>query len=265
MTERSFRHSFVVEHLSEVDSTNALARRFVQARATAVPPYAWVADVQTAGRGQHGRSWHAASGDALLLSVAWQFGDHTPLQGLSLAVVVLAVQALTTLPGVNSERIGLKWPNDLLLDGERKLGGILIEALPTAGGRVAVIGIGLNLHGVPSLAAPAAGSVVGALPPACLDEVAAAPPSRDAVLDALLAAFESGLPLFASNGFAAFRARWCSLHALQHRTVHALLPDGRELQGVVQDVADNGALLLATDAGLHTLVSGEVSLRAART
>lgn len=265
MTERSVRHSFVVARHREVDSTNALARRALENLAAAMPPQAWVADVQTAGRGQHGRSWHAAPGDALLLSVAWPFGNDTPLQGLSLAVGVLTVQALATLPGVSAERIGLKWPNDLLLDRERKLGGILIEALPTAAGRVAVIGIGLNLHGVPKLATPPAGSVAGALPPVRLDEVAAAPPSRDAVLDALLAAFESGLPLFASNGFAAFRARWRSLHVLQHEPVHALLPDGRQLYGVVQDVADNGALLLATDAGLHTLVSGEVSLRAART
>ncbi|MBL8311043.1 MAG: biotin--[acetyl-CoA-carboxylase] ligase [Burkholderiales bacterium] len=260
------RHSFAIERHSEVDSTNAVALRAMQSlSAGPFPRRAWVADAQMGGRGQQGRTWSAAPGEALLMSLVWHFRTDQPLYGLSLAVGVIAEQALTSLPGIASAMIGLKWPNDLLIDGERKLGGILIETLPHPTGRIAVIGIGINLHSAPLL--PATGTQAGppSLVPACLDDIAQTPVSRDAVLEALLASCEAELPQFAAHGFVAFRARWQQRHSLQRRPVVARLPDGRQLHGVVRDVADNGALQLATDDGLHTLVSGEVSLRAART
>ena len=47
-------------------------------------------------------------------------------------------------------RVGLKWPNDLwLMDpdgGGRKLGGVLIETTPVPQGRVAVVGVGINIE-----------------------------------------------------------------------------------------------------------------------
>ncbi|MBK8580204.1 MAG: hypothetical protein IPN78_19010 [Candidatus Accumulibacter sp.] len=62
------------------------------------------------------------------------------LAGLSLAVGVAVARALENcgVPG-----IGLKWPNDILLDGG-KLGGILVELDAQPDGMVAVMGIGLN-------------------------------------------------------------------------------------------------------------------------
>ena len=95
---------------------------------------------QTAGRGRLDRSWVAPAGTALALSVLVRDALASPLAtwlpllaGLSLAEAVDAVA-----PG----RVGVKWPNDLLIEG-RKVCGILVEVAPN--GRDVVIGSGLNL------------------------------------------------------------------------------------------------------------------------
>jgi BirA family transcriptional regulator, biotin operon repressor / biotin---[acetyl-CoA-carboxylase] ligase len=95
-----------------------------------------VADHQTAGRGRLDRRWEAPPGTALLVSFVL---SPNPL--LSLAAGVAAAEAC-------GPPVRLKWPNDLLL-GDRKLGGILVEAGPAR----AVCGIGINLTWAPDGAA----------------------------------------------------------------------------------------------------------------
>jgi BirA family transcriptional regulator, biotin operon repressor / biotin---[acetyl-CoA-carboxylase] ligase len=95
-----------------------------------------VADHQTAGRGRLDRRWDAPPGTALLASFVLE-----PRPLLSLALGVAAAEAC-------GERVRLKWPNDLLVEG-RKLGGILVEATPYK----AICGIGINLTWAPEGAA----------------------------------------------------------------------------------------------------------------
>ena len=102
-----------------------------------------IAEFQHAGRGRRGRRWIAPLGGGLCLSVGWQFADTPPeLSALTLAVGVVARRALAAVAGVD---VGLKWPNDLVLDA-RKLGGILLELTAEAqGGCYVVAGIGINV------------------------------------------------------------------------------------------------------------------------
>src|SRR6516225_11460542 len=106
-------------------------------------PQMLVAIHQTAGRGRLGRRWHAAPGSSLTFSLALPL-QREDWSGLSLAVGLAVAEALDPQGG----RIGLKWPNDLILcvgaDAGRKLGGILIESVPVGALRAAVIGIGVN-------------------------------------------------------------------------------------------------------------------------
>ena len=112
-------------------------------------PRALVAERQTAGRGRLGRTWESTPGASLTFSLAWPFAAGIDLSGLSLAVGVALAETLDPRPGA-ALRIGLKWPNDLWLVGSaepgRKLGGVLIETVARGAGRVAVIGIGINLR-----------------------------------------------------------------------------------------------------------------------
>lgn len=136
------------EVLESVDSTNSACRRL--ALEGAEDGTVVMADCQTAGRGRRNRSFQSPAGRGLFLSILWRPGctpdKLLPLTALSAVAVYRAVERVC---GVN---LRIKWPNDLVLHG-KKLGGILTEmALEGESGLVshAVVGIGLNVHHLPS-------------------------------------------------------------------------------------------------------------------
>jgi BirA family transcriptional regulator, biotin operon repressor / biotin---[acetyl-CoA-carboxylase] ligase len=98
---------------------------------------------QTAGRGQHGRSWYAPPG---VLTASFVL-DRLPvwhLPGLSLAAGLATIYAVEDLLPKLQDKLRLKWPNDVWLGG-RKLAGVLCEAVSNhKGGSRVVVGIGLN-------------------------------------------------------------------------------------------------------------------------
>ena len=114
--------------LRRVGSTNDCARRFVEAiwsKGAELPRLAILAGEQTAGRGRQGRSWVSDRGLGLYATVVW-FPRTEHLQTLPLLVGVGLTRGLRSL-GCEA---GLKWPNDLL-DRGRKIGGILVSAIPS--------------------------------------------------------------------------------------------------------------------------------------
>ena len=97
-----------------------------------------VADSQTAGRGQHGRSWMSEPGMGLWLSVLlFPPTDLCRPAVLTAWAAVSVCRWLQTTAGIDAE---LKWPNDVLIAGQ-KICGILIEQ-----NQAVVVGIGLNLN-----------------------------------------------------------------------------------------------------------------------
>ena len=110
-----------------------------------------LADEQTAGRGRHGRRWLARPGEAVLMSLDTPLDPHEPggADRPSLAAAVAIAEVVERLTGRAAGGVHIKPPNDVMVDG-RKLAGILIETLTiNVGRRVAVIGIGLNIHPPP--------------------------------------------------------------------------------------------------------------------
>lgn len=96
-----------------------------------------VADEQTAGRGRRGSTWTSPAGTGVWMTMV--LDPKTALPALPLLVGVACAEAIESIaPGV---RVAVKWPNDLFI-GDRKLGGILVEATP----RAVVAGIGINLR-----------------------------------------------------------------------------------------------------------------------
>lgn len=242
-----------VEIVAETGSTNAdLLERLEQLSS----PLLLAAEVQTAGRGRAGRSWHSAAGATLTFSLAWRF--QRPLQsllGLPLAVGVALAEALAAL----DVPVALKWPNDVLKDA-KKLAGILLEtvAMPTSRqggqrGTWAVIGIGLNLT-VPDRLEAQIGHLVA-------DAPWLARMDRSQLLAALLNALAEALTQFEEGGFKVFMSRWNSLHAHAGQMVR-ILDHGQLLQeGCAVGVDESGCLLLDTAAGRIAVVAGDVSLR----
>ena len=121
-------------HLRSTDSTNQRARALAGEGA----PHGTLvtADEQSAGRGRQGRTWSAPAGQALLMSII----VRPPPRLLPLMTAVAVAEVASELAG--SDRVTIKWPNDVLLDG-RKLAGILVEGRPQEGW--AVVGVGVNV------------------------------------------------------------------------------------------------------------------------
>jgi BirA family biotin operon repressor/biotin-[acetyl-CoA-carboxylase] ligase len=236
-----------VEVVTQTGSTNA----DLLARAAALSaPLLLIAEHQTAGRGRAGRSWLSAPGDSLTFSLAWRFPQGLRgLTGLPLAVGVALAETLGRL----GQPVQLKWPNDLLKDGD-KLAGILVETQAASDGAAwAIIGIGVNLV-MPDALEAQIGRAVAALPwLARMD--------RDELLAALLDGLTETLRTFERHGFGAFTTRWNLLHGWQGRPV-AIVDRGEVLhEGRAAGVDDIGRLLLDTPTGRVAIIAGDVSLR----
>lgn len=249
------------------DEGEVQVRRSVESRAFRRPapdpsPCLLVAQNQTHGRGRLGRSWKAAPGSSLTFSLSLPMAPPS-WAGLSLAVGVALAEALQpeTRPAVTS--IGLKWPNDLwLVDSSgvgRKLGGILIETLAIGSGRVAVIGVGLNVMARPAAAKDGEAEFSSGY--ACLNELdpqLTAPRALSLVAQPLARALRE----FEAGGFAPFASRFERLDLLQERQVFTTQPDTPD--GVAMGVSPQGALRVrGTDGVVREVSSGEVSVRLA--
>lgn len=129
-----------VEVTAETPSTNAtLAER---ARAGVPGGSVLTTDHQSAGRGRMDRRWEAPPRSGLAVSVLLRPVDVPAARWVWLPLLVgLAVDATVNAAGVRS---GLKWPNDVVVDG-RKLAGILLERVDTPLGPAAIAGVGLNV------------------------------------------------------------------------------------------------------------------------
>ncbi len=127
-----------VEAYDELPSTNDRLRILAEAGA---PNFTVVtADSQSAGKGRAGKSWESSSGMGLWISFLVRSDVEVPSALVPILVGLAATRALERL--CPSLRPGIKWPNDIEVEG-RKLGGILCER---AGPGAVVVGVGLNLH-----------------------------------------------------------------------------------------------------------------------
>lgn len=212
-----------------------------------------IAEMQLAGRGRRGREWHASLGGSLTFSMLWRFNQGVGfLSGLSLAVGVALIRALKQA-GVLG--VGLKWPNDVLHQ-HRKLAGILIELQgDMLGPSAAVIGIGINLKFTDK--------VLSRVDQAAVDihSITGSVADRNELLAIILLHLMDVLNEFDKVGFAGLRIEWLQYHAYHEKQIMLLLPDGSLSEGYLQDVAEDGALLVQTVVGKQRFTSGEISLR----
>jgi BirA family biotin operon repressor/biotin-[acetyl-CoA-carboxylase] ligase len=241
----------------ELDSTSSeLQRRGPLATDFSV----LLAETQTAGRGRRGREWLSPPGLNVYLSCLKRFEQgFAALAGLSLAIGVIVLRALEDL-GVAGA--GLKWPNDLLAVAELqrgKLGGILVELSGEYQGPcAAVIGIGLNLRLTDALREQAG-------QPTC--DLAAltggAPPDRNRVAAALIAALVDGLRQFERDGFAGFVTDYARHDVLRDQPLHLTGALGT-FDGIGAGVDARGALQVRmADGSLRLVDSADVTVRRA--
>jgi BirA family biotin operon repressor/biotin-[acetyl-CoA-carboxylase] ligase len=123
-------------------TVNTMADVASAARSGAPEGVVHTTDLQVAGRGRLDRSWTSPAGSGVIVSLLLRPDEVPAGRWVWLPLLVgLAVDATVHECGVSS---GLKWPNDVLVEG-RKIAGILLERVETPQGAAAVIGVGLNV------------------------------------------------------------------------------------------------------------------------
>ncbi|OAB60633.1 hypothetical protein AY599_09270 [Leptolyngbya valderiana BDU 20041] len=231
-----------------VDSSNACLARELDAHP---PPRALLVEAQDQGRGRRGRPWLSPPGAGLYLSLAWRFeAGLGALASLSLVVGVAAAQALEEF-GLSG--VGLKWPNDLMVD-QRKLGGCLIELSGAADGPCdAIIGLGINLD------LPADSAIDQAWTDLKREGLE---PDRDQLAAAVLRALIGACEALDRSGVEPFLERWRHYDALQGKSLRIERGTRPELIGVGAGIDDQGRLQVRTEHGVEAVVGGEVHVRA---
>jgi BirA family biotin operon repressor/biotin-[acetyl-CoA-carboxylase] ligase len=204
---------------------------------------------QTAGRGRRGRGWASPPGN-LYLSLLLR-PDLPPADGAKLGFVASLAMggALAALLPGGQDRVRLKWPNDLLIDG-CKTAGILLEGQPGLDGRLAwvILGIGVNVASFPTDTPYPATSLN-----------AAGGPSDPALL---LAGFAQRFPgcydSFRREGFAPTRAAWMSRAAGIGQPIEVRL-ERETIAGRFSTLDEEGRLWLdLADGSQRSFTAGDV-------
>jgi BirA family transcriptional regulator, biotin operon repressor / biotin---[acetyl-CoA-carboxylase] ligase len=131
-----------VHLFQEVGSTNDVCRRLAAEGATGGAVV--LSEKQTAGRGRGGKRWESPAGSGLWISFLTRPTRSESQNSLPLVMGLVTASCLQPLvaPGV----VGIKWPNDLQIEG-LKIGGILCESVWHGASPVSlIVGIGLNLR-----------------------------------------------------------------------------------------------------------------------
>lgn len=231
--------------IASVDSTNTRAK---QLAAQGAPEGTLiVAHEQTAGRGRHGNVWQSLSGNlfaSVILRPAVAMAD---VGQLSFLIAVALAEALEKLLPQGCD-LGVKWPNDILLNG-RKCAGILLEseagcaqALPWV-----VAGMGVNLVVAPE----------GAV---SLSEAGADAVQPEEFLDLFEPSLAHWYACWQAEGFAPLQAAW-SCRAINRGKEIRVRLTREDLSGIFEGIDERGALQLRlADDNVRLISSGEVYL-----
>lgn len=235
---------------AEVGSTNTIA---LEAARSGDPGPLWVtAERQSAGRGRRGRTWVSERGNlyASLLLI-----DPAPVAALANLPLVIALgvrDGLASLAGLDDRAVGIKWPNDILVN-DRKAVGILLESERLPDGRQAVVaGCGINVAHGPSDLNYEVATLRGAGVTASLDTI----------FVRLADGVEAALDSWASGRhFGHIRARWLAHARGLGASCRVNLPDGSSVSGIFRDLDADGRLLLElADGTLRPFSAGDLFL-----
>jgi BirA family transcriptional regulator, biotin operon repressor / biotin---[acetyl-CoA-carboxylase] ligase len=207
-----------------------------------------LAEQQTAGRGRRGRPWQSPAGAGLyfttLLRPNVALADLALLPLLVGACVAQAVHLETGLKTL------LKWSNDVLTSGGRKLAGILLETeVEDGAAKFALLGIGINVRRQ---------EFPSDLNAAALEEFT--PVHRRQLLERIINTLKLEYERYLERPEHALDL-WRAQPNTLGRVVTVLEPSGATWQGTAKDLTDQGALLIFDGSKDRTVFAGDISLR----
>ncbi|NLQ18645.1 biotin--[acetyl-CoA-carboxylase] ligase [Marinomonas sp. M1K-6] len=255
LSKQALRDSGLPEEVNlrlafETESTNGDAKLYI-AQGQPLPALI-LTERQTQGKGRRGRQWESGVAKNIACSFVWRF-DNGPsvVEGLSLAVGVAVARVLKKVGVPNP---GLKWPNDVQVDG-RKICGILLEMVADQDVCHVVIGIGLNVEmdeGFMTHVDQPWTDLVSRLK---------SRPSRNIILAELGKELIEVCRLFEEgHGMKHFQHQWQAYDVLFNQSV-TVSTISQQRHGVARGIDQKGALLLEEDGELVALHGGEISVR----
>jgi BirA family biotin operon repressor/biotin-[acetyl-CoA-carboxylase] ligase len=241
-TELGLSLGHTIDYRVQTGSTNDDA--LTLARAGAEHGTVVVADAQTRARGRRGNAWSSAPGEGLTFSCVVRAGLQT--EQLVVLPLVLGLGVREVVAAYVSDRVLVKWPNDVWVGG-LKVCGILAESYVQAGRIQGVVaGVGLNVATLDfddklsttatSLWLLGVRNVV-----------------REELLVQLLMAFDDRIQRLANEGFESQWRELSEFDALLGRSVRV-----DQLLGVASGIAKNGALCLDHEGGREEVLAGTV-------
>ncbi|MBQ7322784.1 MAG: biotin--[Clostridia bacterium] len=237
-----------IDVYDELDSTNSEAKR--RARAGDRRPTLILAESQSGGRGRMGRSFFSPAGAGIYMTYLWH-PDAAAIDAVSVttAASVAVLRALLTLPALHGRELGIKWVNDVYLDG-KKVCGILTEAVTDpASGRVTSVLVGIGINVLPTAFPPELADIATAIGGDVDRSTLAA-----AVLRELLNIQKDPDPY-------AHMACYKAYSTVIGKRVNTIRADA-VTPGRVLDIDPTGGLVVEREDGsIEVIHSGEVSLR----
>jgi len=238
--------------LDKVDSTNSEAERHLAAGSRT--PLVILAREQTQGRGRRGRPWHSPAAGNLYGTFVFRpkleparLQDFTLWMGLNICELVANFCKIEP---------GLKWPNDLLIQG-RKAGGMLTEARIDADEvHDLVFGLGLNLNArAADLPRELHHTAIS------LAEAAGVPVEVNRFAAALITRVLSAYGRFVENDYRdKFAELWARFDVLRGQSV-SVTQGNRTITGTAAGIDDEGSLIVRTAPGrTERFRAGEVTL-----
>jgi BirA family transcriptional regulator, biotin operon repressor / biotin---[acetyl-CoA-carboxylase] ligase len=235
------------QHLRETISTNSDCLNFAQKGDLG---NLWISAMeQTSGRGRMGRTWVSQGGN-LFASVLLR--DAAPIARLGTLPFVGSLALYLTfsqLPLHFGDRLKIKWPNDILIDGA-KVSGLLIESIMCNDESMAVVcGFGVNIAHHPE---------VTLYPTTSLLKVGISHTPLD-FLEKLIRNFADMIEIWNyGKGFAKIREEWLRHAKGIGETIKVSLPNER-FEGIFVDIDSQGCLILQNKKGdEHIISAGDV-------
>lgn len=242
------RNPFIVslQELSETDSTNRVAKELAVSGApegTLV-----VAERQNGGKGRLGRSFFSPKGGIYMSMV---LRPEIPAERAVLITTCAAVAVARAVEKVSTATAGIKWVNDIFVQG-KKVCGILAEAglhPDRAAPAYVVLGIGINVkhQSVPEELK----DIIG-----CLEDSGVSVSKADLIA----AVWEEFSGLYRNLSTAAYMEEYKRRSVLLGKAVTVFAPGG-EYKAVVTDIDKEGHLEIDRDGVKQKLSYGEVSVR----
>lgn len=197
---------------------------------------------QTAGRGRLGRAWVTFDAPE---AMACTYIVRVPCAHLPL-VAALAVYEALEAEGVTG--LALKWPNDILKNGQ-KMAGILCETTPQG----ALVGVGLNLNPPPE-----------GTPQGFVGTFAFLQQTPESMAEKIRACLFAAFALYQQHGWAYFDesyAKACTTFG--HNITWRGAAGTQELTGLARGLNKSGHLeVVADDGTVHVISGGDIMAQA---